>query len=63
VGKHAASGEIFAFADNTKREEALSALVMLGFAKSTVVKVIEKIARENKNLTVEEMIKMALKNL
>jgi len=63
VGKHAASGEIFAFADNTKREEALSALVMLGFAKSTVAKVIEKIARENKDLTVEEMIKMALKNL
>jgi len=63
VGKHAASGEIFAFADNTKREEALSALVMLGFAKSTVAKVIEKIARENKDLTVEEMIKMALKSL
>jgi holliday junction DNA helicase RuvA len=63
VGKHAGSGEIFAFADNTKREEALSALVMLGFAKSTVAKVIEKIARENKDLTVEEMIKMALKNL
>jgi len=63
VGKHAASGEIFAFADNTKREEALSALVMLGFAKSAVAKVIEKIARENKDLTVEEMIKMALKNL
>ena len=36
---------------------------MLGFAKSTVAKVIEKIARENKDLTVEEMIKMALKNL
>jgi len=63
VGKHAGSGEIFAFADNTKREEALSALVMLGFAKSAVAKVIEKIARENKDLTVEEMIKMALKNL
>jgi len=63
VGKHAGSGEIFAFADNTKREEALSALVMLGFAKSTVAKVIEKIARENKDLTVEEMIKRALKNL
>jgi holliday junction DNA helicase RuvA len=63
VGKHAGSGEIFAFADNTKREEALSALVMLGFAKSAVAKVIEKIAREEKNLTVEEMIKRALKNL
>jgi len=63
LGKHAGSDEIFAFADNTKREEALSALVMLGFAKSTVSKVLDKIVREEKNLTVEDMIKRALKNL
>jgi holliday junction DNA helicase RuvA len=63
VGKHAGSGEIFAFTDNTKREEALSALVMLGFAKSTVSKALDKIVREEKNLTVEDMIKKALKNL
>ncbi|MEI6049659.1 MAG: Holliday junction branch migration protein RuvA [Bacteroidota bacterium] len=63
VGKQAGSSEIFAFADNTKREEALSALVMLGFAKSAVSKVLDKIVREEKNLTVEDMIKRALKNL
>jgi Holliday junction DNA helicase RuvA len=63
LGKHAGGGEIFAFADNTKREEALSALVMLGFAKSAVSKVLDKIVREEKNLTVEDMIKRALKNL
>lgn len=63
LGKHAGSGEIFAFSDNTSREEALSALVMLGFAKSAVSKVLDKIVREQKNLTVEEMIKRALKNL
>ena len=63
LGKQAGSGEIFAFADNTKREEALSALVMLGFAKSAVSKVLDKIVREEKNLTVEDMIKRALKNL
>ncbi|MCJ7446701.1 MAG: Holliday junction branch migration protein RuvA [Bacteroidales bacterium] len=63
LGKQAGSGEIFAFADNTKREEALSALVMLGFAKSAVTKVLDKIIREEKNLTVEDMIKRALKNL
>jgi Holliday junction DNA helicase RuvA len=63
VGKHAGSGEIFAFSDNTNREEALSALVMLGFAKSTVSKALDKIVREEKNLTVEDMIKRALKNL
>lgn len=63
LGKHAGSGEIFAFSDNTNREEALSALVMLGFAKSAVSGVLDKIVREQKNLTVEEMIKRALKNL
>ena len=63
VGKHAGSGEIFAFADNTRRDEALSALVMLGFAKSAVSKVLDKIVREEKNLTVEDMIKRALKNM
>lgn len=63
VGKHTGSGEIFAFADNTRRDEALSALVMLGFVKSAVSKVLDKIVREEKNLTVEDMIKRALKNM
>jgi Holliday junction DNA helicase RuvA len=63
VGRSSLTGEIFAFEDNTKREEALSALVMLGFAKSAVSKVLEKIIREEKNLTVEDLIKRALKNL
>jgi Holliday junction DNA helicase RuvA len=63
LGKHAGTGEIFALADNTNRDEALSALVMLGFAKSAVAKVLDKIVRDEKNLTVEDMIKRALKNL
>jgi Holliday junction DNA helicase RuvA len=63
IGKHAGSGEIFSLTDNTNREEALSALVMLGFAKSAVAKVLDKIVREEKSLTVEDMIKRALKNL
>ena len=63
LGKHSGSGEIFAFADNTKREEALSALVMLGFSKNAVLKILDKIVREEKNLTVEDIIKRALKNL
>ncbi len=63
LGKHALTGEIFPFSDNTKQEEALSALVMLGFAKGAVVKVLDKILQENNDLTVEELIKMALKNL
>ena len=63
LGKHTGSDEIFTFSDNTRRDEALSALVMLGFAKSTVSKVVDKIVRDEKNLTVEDIIKRALKNL
>ena len=63
LGKQTGTGEIFAFSDNTKRDEALSALVMLGFAKGAVTKVLDKIVTAEKNLTVEEMIKKALKNL
>jgi len=57
------TGEIFAITDNTRREEALSALVMLGFAKGAVSKILDKIVREEKNLAVEDMIRRALKNL
>ena len=63
IGKHAVSGEILAFSDNTAREEALSALVMLGFARSSVLKVIDNILRENKKLLVEEIVRKALKLL
>jgi Holliday junction DNA helicase RuvA len=63
LGKQSGSDEIFALTDNTIRDEALSALVMLGFARSTVLKVLEKIVREEKNLTVEDLIRKALKNL
>ncbi|OFY41801.1 MAG: Holliday junction DNA helicase RuvA [Bacteroidetes bacterium RBG_13_44_24] len=63
LGKPSETGEIFAVSDNTMREEALSALVMLGFAKSAVSKVLDRILREEKILSVEDLIKRALKNL
>ena len=63
VGKSSSASEIFSISDNTNREEALSALVMLGFARSAVIKVLDKITREETNLTVEDMIRKALKNL
>ncbi|MBN2666479.1 MAG: Holliday junction branch migration protein RuvA [Bacteroidales bacterium] len=63
IGKHTGTGEIFAFTDNTKREEALSALVMLGFGRSAVLKALDGIIRQEKNLTVEDLIKGALKCL
>jgi len=63
LGKQSGTGEIFALADNTRRDEALSALVTLGFAKGSVIKVLDKLVREEKTLTVEDLIKRALKNL
>ncbi|MEM8907392.1 MAG: Holliday junction branch migration protein RuvA [Bacteroidota bacterium] len=50
--------------DNTLREEALSALVALGFARVRVQKTLNKILRESTQVTsVEELIKIALKQL
>ena len=63
VGKHSGSGEIFAFSDNTVREEALSALVMLGFAKNSASKVVDNLLKEDKSLAVEEIVRKALKLL
>lgn len=49
---------------NTAREEALSALVMLGFGKNVAEKAIDQLLRSgNENLEVEQIIKIALKNL
>lgn len=50
--------------NNTVREEALSALMMLGFAKAPAEKAIDNaIKNDGQDLTVEQMIKIALKNL
>jgi len=49
--------------DNRKADEALSALVMLGFSKNPSQKVINKILQENAGAKVEDIIKMALKML
>lgn len=49
--------------NNTAREEALSALVMLGFAKAASQKVVDKLLSEQPSATVESVIKQALKML
>lgn len=50
--------------DNTLRDEALTALVSLGFNKPTCVKVINKVMKDNTAIsTVEELIKLSLKQL
>lgn len=64
IGKGSASDQILISpTGNTIKNEALSALVMLGFAKKNVEKELDKIWKANSDLTVEEMIKIALKGL
>jgi holliday junction DNA helicase RuvA len=57
------TGQILISADNTTRNESLSALVMLGFAKKDAEKVVTKILRDEPEATVESVIKRALKRL
>ncbi len=55
--------EVSSTQSNTNKDEALSALEVLGFVRKSAEKVVEKIARENADATVEFIIKQALKNL
>lgn len=54
--------EIFS-ANNPSAEEAVAALVMLGFSQQASQKVVNKIAKDKPESTVEEIIKAALKML
>ena len=49
--------------NNTNRDEALSALEVLGFNKKLAEKVIDKVVMQDPTATVETLIKQALKNL
>lgn len=55
--------EVSIVGNNTNKDEALSALEVLGFARKTAEKVIEKIVKEAPDSSVENLIKLALKNL
>lgn len=56
--------EIFPVAHNKIREEALSALVMLGFTKMVAEKAVDKALKEKgESAAVEDVIKTALNNL
>ncbi len=65
VEKMAFESEIIEIESNTIREEALSALVMLGFVRKQAEKVIDSLLKksENRNLSTEEIIKLSLKQL
>ncbi len=55
--------EILTLSNNTLKNETLSALEVLGFAKKHSEKTIEKMINQNPEITVEELIKKALKIL
>lgn len=63
LGKETDISEFSLEVNNTTKEEALSALVMLGFSKNSVSKIINKIYTANLNASVEDLIKLALKQL
>lgn len=55
--------EVSVSQSNTNRDEALSALEVLGFVRKTSEKIVEKIIKEDPDGSVESIIKKALKNL
>ena len=64
VGKlEAGGGEISPVGHNTLKEEALSALMVLGFNKSSIEKALDKLLKQMENPTVEDLIKESLRLL
>lgn len=63
VGKLEAGGEISSLGNNTLKDEALSALMVLGFNKASIEKVLNKLLKQMENPTVEDLIKESLRLL
>ncbi len=55
--------EVSLQSNNTTKEEALSALEVLGFTRKQVEKMIQRIIQESPSISLENIIKQALKNL
>lgn len=55
--------EVSSTPNNTNKDEALSALEVLGFARRQAEKVVDKVISQDPSLSVENIIKLALKNL
>ena len=62
IGQAAAGDSQFLAATSSSKEEALSALMNLGFTKSSVDKLLDKIVAAKPSATIEEIIKEALKS-
>ena len=57
------SPALFAASTNVATEEAVTALVMLGFTKANVNKAVSAVLKENPAASLEEIIKLSLKRL
>ena len=55
--------EISLTQNNTNRDEALSALEVLGFVRKMSERAVDKVISQNPDATIETIIKQALKNL
>ncbi len=55
--------EVSTRSNNTNKDEALSALEVLGFVRKHAEKVVDKVLGQDASLSVENIIKQALKNL
>ena len=55
--------EVYPNSNNTNKEEALSALEVLGFQRKQAEKAVDKVLGQDTSLSVEDIIKHALKNL
>lgn len=64
VTKDAYQGENFISSNNSLRNEALTALIMLGFNKNAAEKAVEKVIKDQGlSMSIEELIKLSLKHL
>lgn len=54
---------ISTISDNKVREEALSALEVLGLAKKTTEKIADRFLKANPEITVEDLVRLILKNI
>ncbi|MDR2910418.1 MAG: Holliday junction branch migration protein RuvA [Bacteroidales bacterium] len=63
LGKYQENTHSLFITDSPVRNEALSALLMLGFAKKDTENVVSKIIQEQPGITVENVIKQALKRM
>ena len=54
---------LFSSSSNAHTDEAVTALVMLGFTKANVTKAVTAVLKENPSASLEEIIKQSLKRL